>query len=105
MKNIIHNESEEEAMNENMKAVQEKIAGMKKDMIGFRYRHFKGGIYVVTDIAVHTETLEPMVVYKSFDNPEYVWCRPLNMFRSEVDHKKYPDVTQLMRFERIEQIL
>ena len=66
-----------------------------------RYRHFKGGIYVVTDIAVHSETEEPMVIYHSYDNQQFVWCRPLSMFLSEVDHKKYPDVKQKMRFERI----
>lgn len=86
---------------DNRMKVQEQVNGMKEKMVGFRYRHFKGGIYVVTDIAVHSETEEPMVIYKSFDNPKLVWCRPLSMFLSEVDHEKYPDVKQHMRFERI----
>lgn len=81
--------------------VQTQVNCMKSAMVGFRYRHFKGGVYIVTDIAVHSETAEPMVIYKSFDNPTLVWCRPLNMFMSEVDHEKYPNVKQLMRFERI----
>lgn len=42
-----------------------------------------------------------MVIYKSFDNPALVWCRPLDMFLSEVDKEKYPDAKQTMRFERI----
>ena len=88
-------------MSEEMKVVQEQIKCMKDGIVGFRYRHFKGGIYIVTDIAVHTETLEPMVIYKSFNKPDYVWSRPLSMFLSEVDHEKYPDVKQLMRFERM----
>ena len=74
---------------------------MKDGIVGFRYRHFKGGIYIVTDIAVHSETEEPMVIYYSCDHPDYVWCRPLSMFLSEVDREKYPDVKQVMRFERI----
>ena len=81
--------------------VQMQVNCMKSAIVDFRYRHFKGGIYIVTDIAVHSETAEPMVIYKSFDDTNLVWCRPLNMFLSEVDHEKYPDVKQLMRFERI----
>lgn len=86
---------------DNRMEVQKQVNYMKKGIVGFRYRHFKGGIYVVTDIAVHSETEEPMVIYKSFDKPWNVWCRPLSMFLSEVDHEKYPDVKQVMRFERM----
>lgn len=86
---------------DNRMKVQTKVNCMKNEIVGFRYRHFKGGIYLVTDIAVHSETEEPMVIYKSFDNSDLVWCRPLHMFMSEVDHEKYPDAKQLMRFERI----
>ena len=70
-------------------------------MVGKRYRHFKGKIYVVIDIAVHTETDEIMVVYKRFLDSLVTWCRPLEMFMSDVDHKKYPDVKQKKRFERM----
>lgn len=73
----------------------------KERMVGKRYRHFKGGIYVVSDIAVHSETAELIVIYKSFDKPSLVWVRPLNMFLSEVDRNKYPEVEQEMRFEEM----
>lgn len=73
----------------------------KERMVGKRYRHFKGGIYVVSDIAVHSETAELIVIYKSFDKPSLVWARPLNMFLSEVDRNKYPEVEQEMRFEEM----
>lgn len=73
----------------------------KERMVGKRYRHFKGNIYIVTDIAVHSETAELIVVYKSFDKPSLVWVRPLNMFLSEVDKNKYPEVEQEMRFEEM----
>lgn len=86
---------------DNRMNVQSHIRCMKEAIVGYRYRHFKGGVYVVTDIAVHSETEEPMVIYRSFNDPSLVWCRPLSMFLSEVDHEKYPDVKQLMRFERI----
>lgn len=81
--------------------VQAQVNCMKDGIVGFRYRHFKGGVYLVTDIAVHSETEEPIVIYKNFNNPNLVWCRPLSMFMSEVDHEKYPEVEQLMRFERL----
>ena len=73
----------------------------KERMIGKRYRHFKGGIYVVSDIAVHSETAELMVIYRSFDKPSLLWTRPLNMFLSEVDKEKYPDASQDRRFEEL----
>lgn len=57
---------------------------------------------MVTDIAVHSETEELMVVYKTFENTHMVWVRPLEMFLSEVDKKKYPDVQQKFRFELLE---
>lgn len=73
----------------------------KERMVGKRYRHFKGGVYVVSDVAVHSETGECMVIYKSFDKPSLVWARPLTMFLSEVDRKKYPNVKQELRFEQL----
>lgn len=42
------------------------IKTIKNNMIGCRYRHFKGDIYIVTDVAVDTETEEPVVIYKDF---------------------------------------
>lgn len=79
----------------------ETIEKLRVEMVGKRYRHFKGKIYVVIDIAVHTETDEIMVVYKRFLDSLVTWCRPLEMFMSDVDHKKYPDVKQKKRFERM----
>ena len=49
-------------------------------------------------MAVNTETLEEMVVYKDDKN---IWVRPKEMFLSEVDHEKYPEVKQKYRFELI----
>ena len=74
----------------------------KDSMVGFKYRHFKGGTYIVTDIAVHSESEEPMVIYANFDDPRLVWCRPLSMFLSEVDNEKYPNANQFFRFEKID---
>lgn len=66
------------------------------------WRHFKGTKYMVIAVAKHTETGEKQVVYHAADgNSKEVYARPLDMFLSEVDHEKYPNVSQKYRFEEI----
>ena len=67
-------------------------------VIGGIYKHFKGNMYKVIEIALHCEDLTEYVVYKSIDTGK-TWIRPKNEFLSEVDHKKYPNITQKYRFE------
>ena len=76
----------------------------KAKMNGHVYRHFKGNYYEVLNVGVHSETEELVVIYKSTNakGDDDVWVRPLKNFLSEVDHKKYPDVEQKMRFERVD---
>lgn len=62
------------------------------------YRHFKGNLYEVLAVAMHTETEEMMVVYQEVDG-EKIYARPLDMFVSNVDKEKYPDALQTYRFE------
>ena len=64
-----------------------------------RYRHFKGNLYEVMAIAMHTETGEDMVIYQDVKHPEKIYARPYDMFNSLVDTIKYPDVKQKYRFE------
>lgn len=50
-----------------------------------RYRHFKGNEYEVLYIASHSETLEPMVVYRALYGQRGVWVRPASMWNEMVE--------------------
>ncbi len=52
-----------------------------------KYRHFKGGEYEVIGIASHSETLEPMVVYRALYGEGGLWVRPLAMWNDTVERE------------------
>lgn len=59
------------------------------DISRIRYRHFKGNIYVVTGIALHSETKEALMLYFREDDPKKaIWARPVGMWNEYVTNDK-----------------
>ena len=63
-----------------------------------RYRHYKGLLYEVIATVRHSETLEPMTLYRALYGEHGLWVRPAAMFDETVDVGGVPTV----RFQRLE---
>ncbi|MBQ2285493.1 MAG: DUF1653 domain-containing protein [Clostridia bacterium] len=59
------------------------------------YRHYKGNEYELIDVALHSETLEEMVVYRALYGDQKLWVRPAYMWEEEVE----VDGKKVKRFE------
>jgi len=62
------------------------------------YKHYKGNLYEVVDVAKHSETEEEHVVYRTLYGDYSLWVRPLAMFNETVEL----DGQQIARFEYVE---
>jgi len=63
------------------------------------YRHFKGDYYLVEDIVIDSESNKELVLYRSLYGNCIRYIRDKDMFLSEIDRNKYPEVKQKYRFE------
>ena len=92
--------------------IEETKDAVERDIhVGDIVRHFKREwvsedtseyLYKVLAFASHTETGERLVIYQGMYAPSKICARPYDMFMSEVDREKYPDVKQKYRFEKLE---
>jgi hypothetical protein len=69
---------------------------MKDPVPGELCRHYKGGVYVILAVAIHTEDREMLVIYRSLENSQ-VWARPRTHFCQNVE----VGGNLIQRFERI----
>lgn len=86
-------------MEKTLKDIQKKLEYYREKKVGKRYRHFKGTVYLVSDIVIDCDAMELLVIYKDFENPSLTWARSLKEFESPVDKYVYPKATQELRFE------
>ena len=59
------------------------------ELIPGKYRHFKGNEYELIAVATHSETMEPMVVYRALYGERGIWVRPLSMWTELVERDDY----------------
>jgi hypothetical protein len=66
-----------------------------------RYRHYKGGLYEVIGTVRHSETLEPMTLYRALYGQQGLWVRPAAMFGETVNVQHGAGIEEIPRFRKI----
>ena len=79
------------------------VQHFKRELLSEEEKRANKYLYEIVGVATHSETREPMMVYRPLYDDGGMFVRPLDMFLSEVDRGKYPEVTQKYRFEKVEE--
>ena len=77
------------------------VQHFKRELLTEEERAGNMYLYEIVSVALHSETRESMMVYRPLYDDGGMYVRPLDMFLSEVDREKYPDVKQEYRFEKV----
>ena len=77
------------------------VQHFKRELLSEEEKAANRYLYEIVGVATHSETREPMMVYRPLYDDGGMYVRPLEMFLSEVDREKYPEVKQHYIFEKI----
>ena len=106
LEKLLENRSKFDKRYIQINGLEKEFKKMREIKIGNIYKHFKNKYYMVIDIVNDCESnndveYQKIVIYKALYGEFLTWARPYDMFASEVEHDKYPDIKQKYRFEEV----